>query len=199
MALTQVQICNMALGHVGGRRLITDINEATPEANQCLLWWDTSRLTTLEMYDWSFARRDATLAVHADAPTNGVWAFRYTLPADYVAARYIVNPLGPLAPPAPFEVKLNIAGTAKTLLTDVENAVLVYTMDQTALTLWTYFAALMQSYVLGHLIAYKLKGDLNLKAQLIQQAIRLAAQAPAQDKNSEMQRATADSPSITGR
>lgn len=99
------QICNQALSDIGGRVSITDfLNDTTPAAIQCRLWYDTMRQALLQAAPWSFARKTAALtqlALITDSPMpSGMypWGVKYLYPADCLRMNYILPP--PL-PPAP--------------------------------------------------------------------------------------------------
>jgi hypothetical protein len=89
---SKVKICNLALSKLGARNKIEDIEEATAEAEACNMWYDLALETALEAFDWSFARKRASLAPSAFDPPEGVWAFRYQWPNDCVAPRQIEHP-----------------------------------------------------------------------------------------------------------
>lgn len=144
-AISVVRICNMALSYLGATP-IEDINEASKEAVECRLWYDYSRLQALRAMNWAFARKRTAPALHGDTPP-AEWAFRYQYPADCVAVRWIVNPLQGtgLGSPfiqgvtadvramstdaIPFEVEMSTDGT-KSILTNEQEAEVVYTFDQ---------------------------------------------------------------------
>ena len=143
--ISDVIIANMALSHVGAKSTIEAIGEASTEGRVIDLWFEFSRKQTLEGHDWNFARKRRTLTTHAEDPPEGVWGFRYVYPGDCVAARKIENPTAsaPLVwiqnftdpetrgDAIPFEVEMNDAGNEKTILTNLDDAKLVYTFDQT--------------------------------------------------------------------
>ena len=64
--VSQVLIANMALSNIGTKSEIASLDENSVEAKQCKLWYDLSRKQALEAFDWGFARKRLTLALHAD-------------------------------------------------------------------------------------------------------------------------------------
>lgn len=159
-------IANMAVSHVGALATIENlITGKSPEAVQCRVWYEYSRQLILSMADWHFARARIGLALHGDVisetstdPMAGVWGFRYQYPDDCLAARKIQNPNAPPDDASPFDVELSLNKQEKTILTDVEDAVLVYTFDQEATELFTPMFVLAHSHLLASLISWSLTG-----------------------------------------
>lgn len=88
MALSAVQISNLALGRIGILQGIDDLEEASDEARACSLYFAACRDDLLGAYDWPFASRTSTLGKTADNPESG-WAYAYRLPSDCLVARSI--------------------------------------------------------------------------------------------------------------
>ena len=159
-------IVNMALSHVGSRSTVENFRtEKSEESVQARIWYDYSRQLVLEAYDWSFARKRRGLALHGDVisetstdPLAGVWGFRYQYPADCIKARKIQNPNAPPDDAVPFEVETSLDGEEKTILTNLEDAVLVYTFDQQATELFSSMFVLALSHLLASLIGWSLTG-----------------------------------------
>ena len=177
--INPVKIGNMALSHVGVSSSIESFAEDSVEAGQINLWYDFSREQALEMLDWNFARKRQTLATHSDDPPDGVWTFRYQYPADSIKARTLVNPSGKDANAVPFEVENSEDGTTKTILTDLDAAVLVYTfnLQDTSLSSPMFVEAL--SFLLAHHIAFTLTGNPEIKKEMLQTYIGIMRVAQA--------------------
>ncbi|KKK98232.1 hypothetical protein LCGC14_2644810 [marine sediment metagenome] len=163
--ISETRIANMALSHVGTKSHIESLSEASPEAKECSLWYDFSRLQILAAYDWSFARLRTQLALHSDTipttsntPLAGVWGFRYQYPANCLAVRKIQNPNAPPDDALPFEIELSLDGHEKTILTNEEDAVCVYTFDQKSVNLYSGAFVSTFSHLLAAHIAYALTG-----------------------------------------
>lgn len=88
MALSSVQISNLALARIGILQGIDDLEEASDEARACNLHFDACRDDLLAAHDWPFARRTAGLGLVSDDPEDG-WAYSYRLPSDCLVARTI--------------------------------------------------------------------------------------------------------------
>ena len=138
MPLTDAQICTIALARVGEKQAIDNLNADTTAAKLCNAIYQSARDTALEEAWWSFAKRRAVLAVLADdssdteARANSPWTYVYALPADCLLPRYIETGLPNPAPDQriPFELE-DDATEGRLLLTNQEEAELVYTMRQT--------------------------------------------------------------------
>lgn len=82
-----VDICNMALAHIGERSDINSIDppEASVEAQRCAQFYPMTRRTLLALHPWSFATKRvlaADLSPSNDVPGN--WAYAYALPSDVI-------------------------------------------------------------------------------------------------------------------
>ena len=130
MSLSEAGLCNLALVRIGQRQLIDSLEEASVEAQTCKAVYASARDAVLGEFWWPFATKRATLALITDGERDG-WEYAYSLPADCIAdgARYLWS--GLRDPPAesriPFTTESNDAGDGLILLTDEEDAILVYT------------------------------------------------------------------------
>ena len=189
----------MALSHVGARSTIEALDEGSAEANQCILWYAYSRVETLEVHDWSFARRRLTLATHDDDPPSGVWGFRYQYPSDCLVFRKIRNPAGELSDPVPFEIEMDDTQDNKSIITNLDDAVGVYTFDQETTALYSAHFVKMLSYGLAANIAFSLTGKIKIKDKMQLEFEKLSLTAPAIDANEQMAPPPKDAPWIKGR
>lgn len=126
MSYSQAAICNIALGHLGINRLITDLEAertSKAQAQACITHYDLALEVTLKAHRWPFAQRIATLATISGF-TSDVWAYAYRAPSDYLTAHTInrteANPLGER-----FDVGGDASGAI--IYTNAEDAVLDYT------------------------------------------------------------------------
>ena len=198
--ISTVSICNMALSNIGADSTVESLTaDGTAESNACNLWYDWSRLQALAGYDWSFARKRLTLATHSEDPPDGVWAYRYQYPSDCIAFRHIVNPAGETASPVPYEVEADSTGQAKSILTDLDDAVGVYTFDQETVAMFTPLFVDTLSHALAHHIAFTLTGKLKVKENMLAIFRELQSAAPSIDANEQGDRLPRDADWITGR
>ncbi len=208
--ISAVMICNMALSHVGKGK-IESLDEASAGARECKLWYDIARRTCLEAHDWNFARKRLAGALHSDAPA-GTWAFRYQYPSDCIALREIVNPLGGNEPimapdgyrqyapdPIPFAIEVSSDGSARTILTNMDQAVLVYTFNQLSTATFNSLFVDLLSYQLAHKIAFALTGKATLKDRMLENYAGLLRTAPIVNANEGMMAPPKDADWIRGR
>ena len=197
--ISKVRICNMALSKVGAKSTIESLSEASAEANECELWYDWSRLQTLEASDWSFARRRLTLATHSDAPPTDLWGYRYQYPSDCVSFRRLVNPLGRQADPVPFEIELDLTQDNRSILTDLEDAVGVYTMDLETVALYSPLFVEMLSYALASRLAMPLTGTETIEERMALRFASMQAIAHAANANEQALPPSDDADTILAR
>lgn len=190
VAVSDTRIANMALSHLGARHTIESLTEVSTEAEAAELWYEFSRLQTLELHDWSFARRRVVLTTHSEAiptasntPLAGVWAFKYTYPENCVAIRKIQNPLAPPLDAVPFSIELNIDGNEKVILTNMDSAVAVYTFDQMEPSLYSPGFVLALSYALAANMAFSLTGKISLEKSMLQKFFAIVGLAGAENAN----------------
>ncbi|HXF44856.1 MAG TPA: hypothetical protein VNK91_01940 [Burkholderiaceae bacterium] len=117
---SDVDICNMALGHVGVSREINSLTEGTTEADQCRRYYAPTRDAMFRDHDWPFAQRYVTLGLVANNP-NDDWGYAYRYPSNCV--RLVKFVLGARAnvTRVPYELAHDDAG--KLIYTDQADAV----------------------------------------------------------------------------
>ena len=159
-----ISICNEALSHIGAKSTIAQLDERSAEARACNQHYDTCRLEVLEAYEggWNFARSRMTLATHGEDPPDQ-WSFRYQYPANCVKALLIWNPSGPDEPRIPFEIE-QAADGSRSILTDLDDAVLIYTKETTDANLFSRLFCTALSYLIATKICLRLTGDLKVLA-----------------------------------
>ena len=199
MTTSKVSIVNMAFSNLGARAKIESFDEQTPEGRQARLWYDVARKATLEAGDWTFARKRAALALDdTDAPLKE-WTFRYVYPADCLRARYLENPYDPQGNPIPFRIETAETATDKTILTDLDEAVLVYTFDQVHPEMFSNSFVDAFAYRLASHFAMPITGKSQLKQEMHELWFITVNQAGAHDMNEERERAERDGDSIRER
>lgn len=130
MALTKVDICNQALGHLRADP-IQSFTEASKNAVYCRTWYEVSLKETLAYAYWNFAKRRRALAYHGDdAPADGSWAYRYQVPEELIRPIKIVNPLGNDYDLVAFDLETDDNGETMSLLTNERSATLEYVFYQ---------------------------------------------------------------------
>lgn len=81
-----VQICNMALSHLGSEGRVTSISppDGSVEAGHCATFYDIARTELIEPAHWNFTLRRAALAPVVN--TSSTWTYAYALPSDCLRA-----------------------------------------------------------------------------------------------------------------
>jgi len=125
---SEVDICNLALSHIGASATISSLTEQSEEAFHCNLLYADARDALLRAYPWGFATRHLALSDVGDPPGN--WSYRYSYPNDCLFAREILQTTSG-GDPIDFEIALGDAYNARVILTDQESATLIYTYKVT--------------------------------------------------------------------
>ncbi len=199
MIISEVKIANMALALLGVRSTIENFTENTVEANQAQLWYDLSRQQVLEAFDWNFARKRLTLAAHSEDPPDGVWEYRYQYPADCLHFRKINNPSGDAVDAIPFDVESDATGQTKSILTDLEDAIGVYTFDLESPVFFSpLFIDALSTRLAAH-IAIALTGKAVIRDGMFKLSEAIIAQAAAHSANEQVASPPRDADHIRGR
>jgi hypothetical protein len=200
MPLADIDICNMALGHLGRTAGgIQSFTENSNEARQCKLWYDPCRQQVLEAQDWSFARKRVSLALHSDAPPVE-WAFRYQAPADMLAMRRIWNPFSEitgsygvwpnayifganLGDAVPYEIESSLDGETSTILTNQESAIAFYTFDCSLVQRFSSMFVSALAHYLAAKMAFGMTGKQSVEDKELKAFSSAMAGASASDAN----------------
>lgn len=147
-----VQLCNMALSHIGSEARVASINppDGSVEAGHCATFYDQARTEMIEPGTWPFTLARAALAQVTNA--SPTWAFAHALPSD------CLRPLRVLESGATSDAdSANFEREGEVLYTNEENPTLVYVRDVTDTTKFSpsFTAALgylLAAYVAGPII-----------------------------------------------
>lgn len=178
---SEVDICNLALAHLGDNATVSSINppEGSAQAEHCQRFYPMARDTLLEMHPWGFATKRTTLALLGSNWPE--WKYCYQAPndmlnvlavlADDAANDYSVpipQPYSNIATvnagqgmytPQPFSMETLEDGT-QVVYTDVENAVMRYTGYVTDTTQFSPLFTDSLSWLLASMLAGPImKGD----------------------------------------
>jgi len=198
-SISKVRIANMALSNIGSRSAIESLTEDSAEANECNLWYDWSRIQTLEAFNWSFARRSVSLATHGDDAPTKRWAYRYVYPSNCVSIRFIENPIGEQADPVPFETELGDDGDTLTIVTDQASAVAIYTFDLETTSLFSPHFIDALAAKLAARVAFALTGDKDVVNGMQNLFSSLIVQAPAFSASQKQEKAPREAEHIRAR
>lgn len=154
MPSTPAALCNIALGRIGQRQFIQDLDDSSVEAATCKVFYEDALKAVLCAVPWQFATGRQVLAELTVTRTN--WDFVYSLPDDSIFARYIaVEGATEPRPDQRIPFALEHDSTAgKVLVTDKEDAELVYTRFVEDVNLF--------EPLFVDALAWKLAGDLAL-------------------------------------
>lgn len=200
---SEVDVCNLALGHLGDRATVSSISppEGSAQAEHCARFYPIARDMTLEAHEWGFATKRADLALLSDTPPPG-FLFVYQAPSD---CRNIIDLIDPNAPtffpiderrghwqddaftmPAvPYELETRTDGTP-VIYTNLETAKIRYVASITDTTKFSTqcidaIAWLLAAYLAGPVI----KGDAGaaMAKSMSQAYLQSLAQARTNDAN----------------
>lgn len=92
--VTETDICNMALGHIGKGTITGTDQLNSPEAKWCGEYYPNVRRTMLQEFDWSFARQVQELPLHAEDSANGNYPYQYIMPPKSVSIHRVASSRG---------------------------------------------------------------------------------------------------------
>jgi len=209
---SDVDIVNLALGHIGNASNIASIvpGDGSIEADYASRFYPVARDEMLEMHNWGFATRRATLALLTAIPPTP-WVYAYAPPADCLKPVSIAEPtvaVGVLFTesnqPNVYDVfAAQEARTAdylyetledgsKVIFTNVPAAELKYTRQVTDPTKFTPLFVVALSYLLASYLAGPIiKGSTGTKIALNLRQIAETLGARAQTKDSNARQADA--------
>lgn len=178
---SEVDICNLALSHLGDSATVATINppEGSAQAEHCARFYPIARDALLEMHQWGFATRRHALSL-LSANESSTWRYCYAMPTQVVNLIAVLAPdalddysvgapaaWAPTSPlisagaytPQPFVTETLADGT-DVIYTNQENAVLRYTAIVTdAAKFSPLFVELLSWLLASHLAGPVLKGD----------------------------------------
>ncbi len=141
MAMTDVQICNIALARLGSTLRIASLTDGTVQADQCSLVYETLRDQILADFPWTFATRYGALTVKS-TEIHPFYAYVYEMPADALRVLRVFAPDAAKTTREPFAVfNYYDAGPpiidAKRIATDIEDAQAEFIIRITDPTIFT--------------------------------------------------------------
>lgn len=193
--MDEVAICNLALSHLGAYP-IQALTEATKEARECKRLYATARDSALEAHDWSFARKQKVLGLLVD--TYSGWTYAYEWPSDCIIPRKIYDPSGDTADGTvidretdqvqiigriPFEVGANASLNRRVILTNEEDAELIYTAKVTDPNMFSPGFIDALSWRLASDLAMPLRADKALQQQHFNQFRLIIGQSQSSNAN----------------
>lgn len=156
-----VQICNMALSHIGSEARVASISPAdgSVEAGYCAAFYDMARTEMLEPGTWAFSLARASLAPVTNTSNN--WAYAFALPSDCLRALRVIAPSpvvtvfnqDTVAMRADDRASVDFDIEAGVLYTQHPDAVLLYVRDVTDSARFTPSFTSALSYLLASYLA----------------------------------------------
>jgi hypothetical protein len=196
---SDVDICNMALSHLGADATVASISppDGSAEAGHCARFYPIARRILIDAHSWTWAKTRATLAEVTNPST--VWTYAYALPSNCIRPLRVLqlSALSALVTTEPTILSLlDERGSTQfdiesgVLLTHEPEAVLLYRRDVTDSSRFPPLATsalslLLASYLAGPIIK-GLEGA-NIGGKLRDQAMALLAKAAAADANSTVE------------
>jgi len=157
---SEVDIANLALARLGDTASVASISppEGSSQAEHCARFYPIARDSLLEMHDWGFTTRRATLA--ALSVTTWNWSYAYARPANVVRLLAVLPAAAsPDDAGEPYDTENTDTGTA-IILTDLADATLRYTLRVTDTTKFTpLFTDALAWLLASHLAGPVIKGD----------------------------------------
>jgi hypothetical protein len=218
-----VDICNLALSHLGDTATVASIDppEGSAQAEHCARFYPIARDTLLELHPWGFATRRALLAPLSE--TMDQWDYVYAVPnlaikilavlPSEAADDYVLNATsysddaGEVSAaygaysPQPFVVE-TLASGAKVILTNQEEALARFTVTVTDSAKFSPLFTMALSWLLASLLAGSLikqeAGAAEAK-RCLQFMQALLGQAAMSDANQRVIRPTPIVPWMAGR
>ena len=133
MALSVVQLCNLALSRIGISQTIDDLEEGSAEALACKTVYEASRDGALADYAWPFAERQAALGLAATL-SGSEWAYSLRRPPDCLRALRVISG-SRTGPGIPYAIGSDSAGGL--IYCDQSIATLIYTARLEDPGLWS--------------------------------------------------------------
>lgn len=209
---SDVDICNLALAHLGDVATVASIDPPSGEAQaaHCARFYPIARDSLLEMHPWNFATTRVALAYAASNPTS-TWEYAYAGPADAVNYISILDPAAaddysvgiPMsnsglyaAPvvglgvytPQPFDVEKDANGNP-IILTNQKDAVLRYTQYVSDPTRFSpLFVLCLSHYLASFLAGPLLKGEVGRAEAKEQLRLAMTYQEGAESSDSNQRR-----------
>ena len=161
MAVSEAQICNLALSHIKQTKsTIANLDTDTGNtATQCRIHYDVARQFVLTDHNWNFATKRVTLTdISSDPMSPATWSYRYDYPSDCLRMQSIER-ASKTNTPIPFRVEAEDDGSGLSILTDTQDARAIYTWDVTNTTLFSPPFVSSLSWFLASELAPALSGS----------------------------------------
>lgn len=203
---SDIDLCNRALAEIRARATIASLEEVSTEAQNCRLFYDSTRKQLLRSAHWGFARRQVPLSLLGTlvaGTSEYPWAYSYEYPARCIKMRYILP-----SPPVGSDSALVVPGSSwnpylspsranrflissidddasasRVVLSNVKDAIGVFTSNVTNVDLFDplFEEALVKA--LAAKLVIPLAGEVKMKADLESFAYNAVVSARVADGN----------------
>ncbi|MFA6051566.1 MAG: hypothetical protein WC762_03150 [Methylobacter sp.] len=195
MAASDVDICNLALAHLGDEASVTSINppDQSPQAAYCAKFYPISLAIALDDHNWGFATKTVTLALLTNP--SSLWTYCYALPSTFINVQALfdaasVGDVGRITGSNQQEYSVETDDLENSIIyTNQSNAMLKYTSFVSNPTKFSpaFIDALswrLAAFLAGPII----RGDVGVSASLkcmqaYQAALSNAKESDAQNRN----------------
>ena len=169
MSMTQLQIVNLALHHLGMNSITSAqlTADAIPSAKEANVFWEPCRDEVLGEVPWSF--NTATLALSALNIDDLEWEYVYSYPTLSVGSVWAVydESTATTKYDQNFEVKYTPSQSNKCIYTNLQYAYAEYSYKVTDPSIWSDKFNMAFSYRLAAEMAIPLIGDSNKSEQML--------------------------------
>jgi len=190
--MNKVELINIALSHLGVKN-ISDIDEGSEQSRTASVYYDATRKSVLEKYNWPFAIKKVSLALLDTTPID--YQFAYQLPSDCIKVINIAPQSGSFSEVGniyPFEIM------GKELHCDLEDIYIAYVYDDEDTNTFSDMFIDAFSHLLASRMAIRLVKDRDLQVTELNIYTSMVGEVGAsslgQDKQSKD-----DNPYITAR
>lgn len=184
MAVTKVDICNMALSHAGVKP-ITALTDNVEAARKLNLFYDSALESVLRDHEWNFANRPGVALTEISNVSITGWDYVYALPTKCAAVRRVYDEGTLDAKDEQDYIEAYVpTSNAKVICSNLESAICDYTYQITDVSLFDASFINAFTLFLASLVAAPLTGDEN-KANNLVNKYRLALDAARASNKSE--------------
>jgi len=182
MALSQTQVCNLALGRVGAQSIMSIDDEDSKGARVCLNAYEATVREVSRAGEWNCLKKRATLARLTAAPAFE-WAYQFQLPVDFISLTELNGVEYKDEPQDNWEIE------GRLLLTDAEIAQVRYISYVEDTGIWDSLFTNAVVVLLASKIAVPIRQDEGMASALLSEYERVALpKARMKDGNEQRKR-----------
>src|SRR5574343_1452949 len=163
---TAVEICNLALNHIGQAGKVTSLSPPDGYAHsaKCATFYPIARNVCLESRDWSFAVKRVALSAVTPTVESGQYPYAFTLPSDCLRPNRVL----PEGATDEDEDQVDFIVEDSTLFTVIDEPILRYTRVITDTTKFSPLFVSATSWLLASYLAGAICDDKAVKTWCIE-------------------------------